>query len=82
MSIQTIIAGKTASITDLKRNPMQIADANEPVAILNHNKPVFYCVPTQEWEAIQEYLDDLGLLEIAKKRLDQGNRVKVSLDEL
>jgi len=82
MSIQTIIAGKTASITDLKRNPMQIADANEPVAILNHNKPAFYCVPTQEWEAIQEYLDDLGLLEIAKKRLDQGNRVKVSLDEL
>ena len=82
MSIQSIVAGKTASITDLKRNPMQIADANEPVAILNHNKPAFYCVPTQEWEAIQEYLDDLALLDIAKKRLKQGDRVKVSLDEL
>ena len=82
MSIQSIVAGKTASITDLKRNPMQIAEANEPVAILNHNKPAFYCVPIQDWEAIQEYLDDLALLDIAKKRLKQGDRVKVSLDEL
>ena len=82
MPTQPIITGKTISIADLKRNPMQITETNEAVTILNHNKPAFYCVPAQDWEAIQEYLDDIALLNIAKKRLKQGRRIKVLLDEL
>ena len=38
-----------ASISDLKKNPMEVARSgdSEAVAILNRNVPVFYCVPPE-----------------------------------
>lgn len=38
-----------ASISDLKKNPMEVAlsGKGETVAILNRNVPVFYCVPPE-----------------------------------
>ncbi len=38
-----------ASISDLKKNPMEVARSGdgEAVAILNRNVPVFYCVPPE-----------------------------------
>ena len=43
-----ILADTTASVSELKKNPMLrtvAADEGFPVAILNRNEPVFYCVP-------------------------------------
>jgi len=40
-----ILAETTASVSELKKNPMATVAAGEgfPVAILNRNEPSFYC---------------------------------------
>jgi antitoxin StbD len=45
----TILAETTASVSELKKNPMGTVAAGEgfPVAILNRNEPAFYCVPAK-----------------------------------
>jgi antitoxin StbD len=78
-----IHAGTTASVTELKKNPMGTVAAGEgfPVAILNRNEPAFYCVPTKTYEAMLERLEDLELNAIADKR--EGQKIhKVSLNDL
>ncbi len=78
-----ILANVTASISDLKKNPMGTVAAGEgfPVAILNRNAPAFYCVPARAYEALLEKLEDLELNAIAQARQGQPI-VKVTLDEL
>ena len=78
-----ILAETTASVSELKKNPMGTVASGEgfPVAILNRNAPVFYCVPAKAYEALIEKLEDMELNAIADSR--QGQRViKVKLDEL
>ncbi len=78
-----ILAATTASVTELKKNPMGTVAAGEgfPVAILNHNEPAFYCVPAKAYEAMLERLEDLELNTIADAR--EGQTIhKVRLDEL
>ncbi len=78
-----IHAGTTASVTELKKNPMGTVAAGEgfPVAILNRNEPAFYCVPTKTYEAMLERLEDLELNAIADQR--EGQKIhKVSLNDL
>lgn len=78
-----IFATTTASITELKSNPMGTLAAGEgqPVAILNRNEPVFYCVPAGAYEALLERLEDMELNAIADAR--EGQKVhRVKLDEL
>jgi antitoxin StbD len=80
-----VLAETTASVSELKKNPMGTVAAGEglPVAILNRNEPAFYCVPAQAYEALMERLDDLELNAIADLRLGDGKTpLKVSLDEL
>ena len=50
----SILATTTASISELKKNPMATVAAGEgfPVAILNRNEPTFYCVPARAYEAL------------------------------
>ncbi|HYI72349.1 MAG TPA: type II toxin-antitoxin system prevent-host-death family antitoxin [Skermanella sp.] len=78
-----ILAEMTASVSELKRNPMGTVAAGEgaPVAILNRNEPAFYCVPAKAFEAMMERLEDLELNAIAEARKDQPI-IKVTLDEL
>ncbi len=81
----TILASTTASISELKRNPMATVAAGEglPVAILNRNEPTFYCVPAAAYEALLERLENLELNALAEARLAAGETpVKVSLDDL
>lgn len=78
-----VLAEMTASISELKKNPMGTVAAGDgaPVAILNHNEPAFYCVPARAYEAMLERLDDVRLNAIADARKDQ-RVIKVTLDEL
>ena len=78
-----VLAGVTASITELKRNPMGTVSAGEggAVAILNHNEPVFYCVPAGAYQVMIDRLEDIELNAIADARRGQ-KVVKVKLDEL
>lgn len=78
-----ILAETTASVSELKKNPMGTVAAGEgfPVAILNRNAPAFYCVPAKAYEALIDKLEDMELNAIADAR--KGQRViKVKLDEL
>ena len=78
-----ILADMSASISELKKNPMAIAASGEgfPVAILNRNEPAFYCVPTEAWESVLDKLEDIELAQLARERMEK-ERVKVSIDEL
>ena len=79
----TILAETTASVSELKRNPMGTVAAGEgfPVAILNRNEPAFYCVPAKAFEAMLDRLEDIELNAIADAR-KEARRVRVKLDEL
>ncbi|MHA7683198.1 type II toxin-antitoxin system Phd/YefM family antitoxin [Cupriavidus sp. PET2-C1] len=80
---RAIYATATVSITDLRRNPGAIIEeaGNEPVAVLNHNRPAAYLVPAQAFEALMDRLEDIELAEIVRQRRG-GKAVKVPLDEL
>lgn len=79
----TILAEISASVSELKKNPMGTVAAGEgfPVAILNRNEPAFYCVPAKAFEAMMDRLEDIEFNAIAEARKGE-RRVKVDLDEL
>ena len=78
-----ILADVSASISELKKNPMSVIRQGEgvPVAILNRNEPVFYAVPAEAYEALLDRLEDVELAAVVKARLDQ-EEVEVTLDDL
>ncbi len=78
-----ILAETTASVSELKKNPMGTVAAGEgaPVAILNRNAPAFYCVPAKAYEALMDRLEDIELNAIADARTGQPVR-KVKLGDL
>ena len=79
------LAEPSASVSELKKNPMATVAAGEgfPVAILNRNEPAFYCVPAKAYEALIDKLEDMELNAIADARLKDGKPlVRVKLDEL
>ena len=78
-----ILAEVTASVSELKKNPMGTVAAGEgfPVAILNRNEPVFYCVPAKAFEALMDIIEDIELNAIADAR--KGEReIAVNFDDL
>ncbi|MCC6068720.1 type II toxin-antitoxin system Phd/YefM family antitoxin [Ferrovum sp. PN-J185] len=81
--VHTILSTISASVTELKKNPMDTVAAGEgfPVAILNRNEPVFYCIPAKAYEELMEYLEDLELNAIANARRGQKT-IRVNMDDL
>lgn len=79
----TILAEVTASVSELKKNPMGTVAAGEgfPVAILNRNEPAFYCVPARAFEALMDRLEDIELNAIADARKGQ-DEIEIGIDEL
>jgi antitoxin StbD len=79
----TILAEVTASVSELKKNPMGTVAAGDgfPVAILNRNEPAFYCVPAKAFEAMMDRLEDIEFNAIADARKDEP-RIRVDLDEI
>jgi len=78
-----VLAEMTASVSELKKNPMGTVAAGEgaAVAILNRNEPAFYCVPAKVYEAMMERLDDIELNSLADARADD-KVIRVKLSEL
>ena len=79
----SIHANVTASVTELKRNPMgtMAAGNGAAVAILNRNEPAFYCVPADEYEAMLNLIEDAELNAVADARAN-SREIRVSLDDL
>ncbi len=80
MTIQ-VLTNATASIAALKADPMKVIASGEgfPVAILNRNKPAFYCVPVQAYEAMMDLIEDVELLKLVQARSDEET-VKVGIN--
>lgn len=72
-----------ASVSDLKKNPMEVVNNGfgEAVAILNRNNPAFYCVPADMYERLMDLIEDKELLKLAEEA-ETEETVKVSLDDL
>jgi antitoxin StbD len=78
-----ILSNLTASITELKKHPMATVNSaeGEPLAILNRNEPVFYCVPTKMYEAIMDVLEDVQLAETVRERANE-EEIEVDINDL
>ncbi len=78
-----VLAQVTASVSELKRNPMGTVAAGDgaPVAILNRNEPAFYCIPAKAYEALLERLDDIEMNDLADARADESVH-RVTLEDL
>jgi len=78
-----VLAEMTASVSELKKNPMGTVAAGDgfAVAILNRNEPAFYCVPAKAYEALMDKMEDLELNALADRRAHE-KVIKVSLNDL
>jgi antitoxin StbD len=84
--MQSVLADLSVSITELKRNPSAVISGagNEPVAILNNNRPTAYIIPAETYEAMLEIMEDHHLGQLAMERLaaEGSQAVDVNIDEL
>jgi antitoxin StbD len=81
--IRPILSDLTVDIVELKKNPMAVVETvgGMPVAILDGNQPVFYCVSAEAYEALINKLEDIELTTLVGDRRDQGE-IEVSVDSL
>ena len=83
--MDTIYADLSISMTEFKKNPGKVVRSSDkkPVAVLNHNKPAFYMLAPELFEAILEELSDKKLVELARQRLStKGDIVMVDIDKI
>ena len=83
--MQNVLANVAVSVSELKKNPSAVLSGagGATVAVLNHNRVMGYMVPADVYEAMIERLDDLDLSQVAKARIEAGEKpVQVSLDDL
>ena len=78
-----ILSSSITSISELKKNPMAVLKKtqDDALAILNHNKPVGYCLSPEAYEAILDVIDDIKLVEIIHKRSKEKN-ISIDLNDL
>ena len=78
-----ILSNMVISISELKKNPMAVIKSaqGDALAILNHNKPVGYCVPPKIYEAMLDIIDDLELVKIIEER-SQEESIAVNINDL
>ena len=83
--MDTIFADLSVSMSEFKRNPAQVlrTAGEQPVAVLNHNRPAFYMISPKLFEALVEELADRELVNLARQRLlEKDNAVDVDLDQI
>jgi antitoxin StbD len=81
--MDTILSKSSISVTELKRNYATIlAQADdEPVAVLNHNRPEAYLVPAAYFERLLNQLEDLQDAQLVRQRAD-GPFIEIHPDDL
>lgn len=85
LNMESVHANLSVSMSEFKKNPAAVLreSRNRPVAVLNHNRPAFYMIEPQLFEAMMEELADNDLYRKAAARLAEKSRaVEVSLDQL
>ena len=71
-----ILCDVTASVSELKNDPVATASAGGgyPVAIIDRNRPGFYCVPAALYEQMLDELDEKDLVQTITERQNQPLR--------
>lgn len=83
--MDAIFADYTVSMSEFKKNPAQVlrTAGEKPVAVLNHNRPAFYMVTPQLFEALLEDVADLELIEVVRQRLARkDSAIEVDIDQI
>lgn len=83
--MDTMYADFSISMTEFKKNPSQVlrSAGEKPVAVLNHNRPVFYMITPRIFEALVGELSDRELGSMIKNRLAQiDSAVEVDIDTI
>ncbi|MDE1462578.1 type II toxin-antitoxin system Phd/YefM family antitoxin [Spartinivicinus poritis] len=82
-TVKSIFADFSVSITDFKQNPMAVVEQaeGEAVVVLDHNQPVFYCVPAEAYELLMDKLEDAELAAVIESRKVQSEQ-EVSINDL
>jgi antitoxin StbD len=81
--MDTILSKSSISVTELKRHYASIlAQADdEPVAVLNHNRPEAYLVPAAYFERLLNQLEDLQDAQLIRQRAN-GRFIEINPDDL
>lgn len=81
--MNNLLSKTSVSVTELKRNYAGIlAQADdEPVAVLNHNRPEAYLVPAGYFERLLNHLEDLEDARLVRERMN-GPFIRVDPNEL
>ncbi len=68
--MDTLLSRRSVSVTELKRSYASIlAEAvEEPVVVLNHNRPEAYLVPAATYERLLAHLEDLQDAQTVRER--------------
>ena len=79
------LADYSVSMSEFKKNPAQILRhaGSKPVAVLNHNRPAFYMVAPELFEAMMEELADKNLVALVSQRLAlKDTAIEVGIDRI
>lgn len=83
--MDAILADYSVSMTEFKKNPAQVLRqaGTTPVAVLSHNRPSFYMVTPDVFEALLEQLAERDLTALVKERLARrDSAVEVDIDSI
>jgi antitoxin StbD len=83
--MEPILTDLSVSMSEFKKNPAAVLREahNRPVAVLNHNRPAFYMVEPQLFEALMEELADQDLhRKVLSRRAKASSAIKVDLADL
>lgn len=82
-AMDTLLSPRSVSVTELKRNYANILSQadDEPVAVLNHNRPEAYLVPAPFFERLLQHLEDLEDAKLVRERMN-GPFIEVDPGEL
>jgi len=81
--VRPILTDSITSISEFKKNPLAVVEQGGgfPVAVLNHNKPAFQCIPAEAYELLMDKLEDMELSALVSARKDQPE-IEVNIDDL
>ncbi len=83
--MESIFSDVTVSMSEFKRNPAAILRQaeNKPVAVLNHNKPAFYMVQPEIFEAMLEAVADQELhRKVLARMSERAKAIEVDIDKI
>lgn len=78
-----ILSPVVATISELKKNPMGTLykAQGEPLAILNHNEPVFYCLTQEKYKELLDIIEDFEINRIIEARKNDPE-IDIALHDL